>query len=78
MSGFIINFLARNRPVLIFRLQSPSEVITVMNCLSPLPRPAHCARRPGPPRPEAPPNTSAVPTRLRLRSVPRPSTTRLR
>ena len=76
MSGFIITFLARSRPVLIFRLQSPSEVIAVMNCFSPPPRPAHCARRPGPPCPEAAPNTTAVPTRLLLRSMPRPPATR--
>ncbi|XP_055267155.1 zinc finger protein 28 homolog [Moschus berezovskii] len=36
------------------------------------PRPAHCARRPGPARLEAPPHTRAVPTRVRLRSTPRP------
>ena len=39
------------------------------------PRPApplHCLRRPGPARLEAPPHTPAVPTRVRLRSTPRP------
>ena len=39
------------------------------------PRPAHCLRRPGPARLEAPSHTPDVPTRVRLRSTPLPPST---